>query len=45
MFDRNATGSLSPFKGRILAGIYDVPSNSKKAYVTLWRWESGLGTG
>ena len=35
VFDRNATCTLAPFNGMILAGIYDVPPNSKAANVTL----------
>jgi hypothetical protein len=42
VFDRNATGTLAPFNGMVLAGIYDVPPNSKVANVKLWKWESGL---
>jgi hypothetical protein len=43
VFDRNATGTFAPFNGMVLAGIYDVPSNSGEAIMTLWEWESGIG--
>ncbi len=43
VFDRNATGTFAPFNGRVLAGIYDVPSNTEKSIITLWEWESKIG--
>jgi hypothetical protein len=43
VFDRNATGTFAPFNGMVLAGIYDVPSNTEEAIITLWDWESGIG--
>jgi hypothetical protein len=44
-FDKNATRTLAAFNGMILAGIYEVPPNSKEATVILWKWESGIGDG
>ena len=42
-FNSDATGTFAPFNGMVLAGIYDVPSNTEKAVIILWEWESAIG--
>jgi hypothetical protein len=38
VFDRNATGVLSPFNGMLMIGMHDEP----EGIITLWEWQSGI---
>jgi len=43
-FDSNATGTLEPFNGMVVAGIHDDdPSDPEGATIKLWEWEGGIG--
>jgi hypothetical protein len=42
MFDTNATGSLAPFNGMMVAGVYDEDPEAHTTNITLWEWESGI---
>jgi hypothetical protein len=39
VFDRNATGSLTPFNGMIVVGLHDEQPNEEGVTMTLWKWE------
>jgi len=41
-FDSNATGSLAPFNGMIVAGLHNQESILGPANITLWKWDDGL---
>jgi hypothetical protein len=43
VFQTNSTGILAPLNGMIAAGIDEVMSTGE-SHVTLWRWESGIGS-
>jgi hypothetical protein len=43
VFQTNSTGMLAPLNGMIAAGIDEVTSTGD-SHVTLWRWESGIGS-
>jgi len=44
VFQTNSTGILAPLNGMIAAGIDEVTSTGE-SHVTLWRWESSIGSG
>lgn len=45
VFDDNATGSLEPFNGMIVAGIHDDnPGDPEGATIKLWEWQGGIDT-
>ena len=43
VFDSNATGTLAPFNGMIVAGTHY--ENTEEAIVTLWEWGTGIDNG
>jgi hypothetical protein len=43
VFDSNATGTLAPFSGMIVAGTHY--ENTEEAIITLWEWETGIDNG
>jgi hypothetical protein len=43
VFDRNATGSLAPFNGMMVAGTHEEQPNAQGTTITLWEWEGGIG--
>jgi hypothetical protein len=43
VFQTNSTGMLAPLNGMIAAGTDDL-SSSGESHITLWRWESGIGS-
>ena len=43
VFQTNSTGMLAPLNGMIAAGIDEVTSTGE-SHVTLWRWESSIGS-
>jgi hypothetical protein len=42
VFDRNATGTLAPFNGMMLAGIHEEQPNADGTTITLWEWQGGI---
>jgi hypothetical protein len=42
VFDNNATGSLAPFNGMLVAGIHEEDPATEAVTIRLWEWESGL---
>jgi hypothetical protein len=40
----STSGMLAPFNGMILAGIDDIQTTTGESHITLWRWESGIGS-
>jgi hypothetical protein len=42
VFDRNATGSLAPFKGMMVVGTHEEDPNTKMATFNLWEWKTGI---
>ena len=41
VFDRNATGVLTPFNGMPMVGTLEQPPNDENSIVRLWEWQSG----
>ena len=42
VFDSNATGSLAPFNGMIVAGLQNEQSILGPSTITLWKWDEGI---
>jgi hypothetical protein len=42
VFDNNATGSLAPFNGMLVAGIHEEDPATQTVIIRLWEWESGI---
>jgi hypothetical protein len=42
VFDNNATGSLAPFNGMLVAGIHEEDPTTQTVIIRLWKWESGI---
>jgi hypothetical protein len=42
VFDSNATGSLAPFNGMIVAGLHNEQSIQGPPTITLWKWDEGI---
>jgi hypothetical protein len=42
VFDNNATGSLAPFNGMMVAGTHEEDPNTQAATIRLWKWESEI---
>ena len=42
VFDNNATGSLAPFNGMMVAGTHEEDPTAQTATIRLWEWESGI---
>ncbi|MDQ4101477.1 MAG: hypothetical protein M3115_04745 [Thermoproteota archaeon] len=42
VFDNNATGSLAPFNGMLVAGTHEEGPSTEAVTIRLWEWESGL---
>jgi cytoskeletal protein RodZ len=42
VFDSNATGSLAPFNGMIVAGLHNEQSILGPPTITLWKWDEGI---
>jgi hypothetical protein len=42
VFDNNATGSLAPFNGMMVAGTHGEDPNTQAATIILWEWQSGI---
>lgn len=43
LIETDSTGTLAPLNGTIVAGISDMQPNGETS-VTLWEWESGIGS-
>jgi hypothetical protein len=42
VFDNNATGSLAPFNGMMVAGTHEEDPATQTVLIRLWEWESGI---
>jgi hypothetical protein len=42
VFDNNATGSLAPFNGMMVAGIHEEDPTTQTVIIRLWEWEGGI---
>jgi hypothetical protein len=42
VFDNNATGSLAPFNGMMVAGTHEEDPATQTVIIRLWEWESGI---
>jgi hypothetical protein len=42
VFDANATGSLAPFNGMMIAGTHEEDPTARVATFRLWEWQGGI---
>ena len=42
VFDNNATGSLAPFNGMMVAGTHEEDPSTQTATIRLWEWQGGI---
>jgi len=42
VFDANATGSLAPFNGMMIAGTHEEDPTARAATFRLWEWQGGI---